>query len=104
VKELEKNFGVSAAAYTAAPASAATGEGAGAAEEEKTAFNVELKDAGSQKIQVIKVVKEFLDIGLKEAKDVVDAAPRVLKEGLTKKDAEELKKKLEEAGAAVELK
>lgn len=100
VKLLEKKFGVSAAAVAvAAPAG-----GAGAAVEEKTTYNVELKEAGAQKIAVIKVVKEVLGLGLKEAKDLVDAAPSKLKEGMKKEDAEALKKKIEEAGGKVELK
>lgn len=100
VKLLEKKFGVSAAAVAvAAPAG-----GAGVAAEEKTAYNVELKDAGAQKIAVIKVVKEVLGLGLKEAKDLVDAAPSKLKEGMKKEEAEALKKKIEEAGGKVELK
>ena len=99
VKLFEKKFGVSAAAVAvAAPA------GAVAAGEEKTTFNVELKDAGAQKIAVIKVVKEVLALGLKEAKDLVDAAPKMLKEGMKKEDAEALKKRIEEAGGKVELK
>lgn len=100
VKLLEKKFGVSAAAVAvAAPAG-----GAGAAAEEKSSFNVELKDAGAQKIAVIKVVKEVLGLGLKEAKDLVDAAPSKLKDGMKKEEAEALKKKIEEAGGKVELK
>lgn len=100
VKVLEKKFGVSAAvAAVAAPAA-----GAAPAGEEKTAFNVELKDAGAQKIAVIKIVKEVLGLGLKEAKDLVDAAPKMLKEGMKKAEAEELKKRIEEAGGKVELK
>jgi len=99
VKLLEKKFGVSAAAVAvAAPAAAA------AAGEEKSSYNVELKDAGAQKIAVIKIVKEVLALGLKEAKDLVDAAPKMLKEGMKKAEAEELKKKIEEAGGKVELK
>ncbi|HEY4500122.1 MAG TPA: 50S ribosomal protein L7/L12 [Candidatus Paceibacterota bacterium] len=99
VKALEEKFGVSAAM----PVMAA-GAGAGAAEaEEKTAWKVSLKDGGSQKIQVIKVLREVLGIGLKEAKDMTDATPKVVKEGLKKEEAEELKKKLEAAGATVEL-
>jgi len=99
VKFLEKKFGVSAAAVAvAAPAAG------GAAAEEKSTFTVHLADAGAQKIGVIKVVKEALGLGLKEAKDLVDAAPAVLKEGVKKEDAEALKKQLEEAGAKVELK
>ena len=99
VKVLEKRFGVSAAAVAAAPAAAA-----GPAAEEKTAFTVELKDAGANKIAVIKVVKEALTLGLKEAKDLVDAAPKVLKEGVKKEDAEKIKKDIEAAGGKVELK
>ena len=101
VKTLEKKFGVSAAAVAVAgPASAETS----AAKEEKSTFNVELTDAGGQKIAVIKVVKEVLALGLKEAKDKVDSAPVVLKEGMKKQEAEELKKKIEEAGGKVTLK
>ncbi len=100
VKFLEQKFGVSAAAV----AVAAPGAGGAVAGEEKTIFTVELKDAGAQKIAVIKVVKEVLGLGLKEAKDVVDSAPKVLKEGLKKAEAEELKKKIEDAGGKVELK
>lgn len=100
VKLLEKKFGVSAAAVAmAAPAGGAAG-----AAEEKDAFTVELSAAGDQKIAVIKVVKEALALGLKEAKDLVDAAPSVLKDGMKKAEAEELKKKIEEAGGKVTLK
>ena len=99
VKVLEKRFGVSAAAVAVAgPANGA------AAAEEQSEFTVELTDAGAQKIAVIKVVKEVLSLGLKEAKDMVDAAPAVVKEGMKKEDAEALKAKLEEAGAKVTLK
>jgi large subunit ribosomal protein L7/L12 len=98
VKHLEEKFGVSAAAV-AAPAAAA-----GPAAEEKSTFTVELKDAGASKINVIKVVKEALGLGLKEAKDLVDAAPKVLKEGVKKEDADKLKKDIEAAGGKVELK
>ncbi len=98
VKHLETKFGVSAAAV-AAPAAAA-----GPAAEEKSTFTVELKDAGASKINVIKVVKEALGLGLKEAKDLVDAAPKVIKEGVKKEDAEKLKKEIEAAGGKVELK
>jgi large subunit ribosomal protein L7/L12 len=98
VKFLETKFGVSAAAV-AAPAAAA-----GPAAEEKSTFTVELKDGGATKISVIKVVKEALGLGLKEAKDLVDAAPKVLKEGVKKEDAEKLKKDIEAAGGKVELK
>ncbi|TSC57142.1 MAG: 50S ribosomal protein L7/L12 [Parcubacteria group bacterium Greene0416_79] len=101
VKTLEKRFGVSAAAVAAAPASAA---GAGEAKEEKSIFTVELTDSGTQKIAVIKIVKEALALGLKEAKDKVDGAPVVLKEGMKKVEAEELKKKIEDAGGKVALK
>lgn len=102
VKALEEKFGVSAAAMAAAPAGAAAGEDA-APVEEKDSFNVILKTAGEQKIQVIKVVREATGKGLKESKDLVDGAPKVVKEGAKKAEAEELKKKLEEAGATVEL-
>lgn len=101
VKLLEKKFGVSAAAVAVAgPAGAA----AGAETEAKTSFNVELTAAGDQKIAVIKVVKAELGLGLKEAKDLVEAAPSMLKEGMKKEEAEALKKKIEEAGGKVELK
>jgi len=101
VKVLEEKFGVSAAAV--APTQVGAGGSAEAAEE-KSAFTVELTASGEQKIAVMKVVKEVLALGLKEAKDLVDGAPSVLKEGMKKADAEELKKKLEEAGAKVTLK
>jgi len=100
VKLLEKRFGVSAAAVAVA---AAPGAGAAAAEE-KSLFDVELTDAGANKIAIIKVVKEVLALGLKEAKDLVDAAPSKLKQGLKKEEAEALKKRIEEAGGKVELK
>lgn len=100
VKVLEKRFGVSAAAVAAAPAA---GAGAAAAEEKST-FAVELTDGGAQKIAVIKVVKEALGLGLKEAKDLVDAAPKVLKDGVKKEDAEKIKKDIEAAGGKVTLK
>jgi len=103
VKILEDKFGVSAAAPVAAIA-AAPGAEDGAGEEEKSEFDVELTAAGGQKIQVIKAVKEITGKGLKDAKDVVDKAPTVIKEKVAKEEAEELKKKLEEAGATVELK
>jgi len=99
VKVLEKRFGVSAAAVASGPAS-----GPVAAAEEKSTFNVELKDAGATKIAVIKVVKEALALGLKEAKDLVDAAPKMLKENVKKEDAEKMKKDIEAAGGKVELK
>ena len=101
VKVLEKKFGVSAAAV--AVAGGGNGGDAGDAEE-KSSFNVELKSAGESKIGVIKVVKAVLGLGLKEAKDLVEAAPTVLKEGAKKEEAEDLKKQIEEAGGAVELK
>lgn len=102
VKILEAKFGVSAAAPMMM---AAGGAGAGAAAaEEKTEFNVELLEAGPNKINVIKVVREVTGLGLKEAKDIVDAAPKMVKENLPKADAEALKKKLEEAGAKVAMK
>jgi large subunit ribosomal protein L7/L12 len=98
VKTLEKRFGVSAAAVAAGPAVAAP------AAEEKSTYNVHLADAGAQKIAVIKVVKEALALGLKEAKDLVDAAPSLLKEAVKKEDAEKMKKDIETAGGKVELK
>ena len=101
VKAIEEKFGVSAAAVAAAPAA---GAGAGAAAEEKDSFNVELTAAGESKIPVMKVVKEALGLGLKEAKDLVDGAPSMIKENMKKAEADELKKKLEEAGAKVTLK
>ncbi len=102
VKLLEKKFGVSAAAVAVAGNGPA--DAGGAEEDEKSDFNVELKDCGAQKIAVIKVVKAVLGLGLKEAKDMVDDAPTVLKEGMAKEDAENLKKQIEEAGGTVELK
>jgi large subunit ribosomal protein L7/L12 len=100
VKAIEEKFGVSAAAVAAAPAAGAAGEAA----EEKSTFNVELTDAGANKIAVIKVVKEVCALGLAEAKGAVDSAPKVIKEGLKKEEAEEIKKKIEEAGGKVTLK
>ena len=102
VKALEEEFGVSAAAQVAVAAAPAAG--AAAAEEEKSDFDVVLVEAGANKIAVIKVVRELTGLGLKEAKDLVDAAPKAVKEAAPKADAEEMKKKLEEAGAKVELK
>ncbi len=102
VKALEEEFGVSAAAPVMAMA-AAPAEG-GAAAAEKTEFDVILADAGASKLNVVKVVKEATGLGLKEAKDLVDGAPKSVKEGVSKEDAEALKAKLEEAGAKVELK
>lgn len=102
VKILEDKFGVSAAA----PAMMMGGAmpGAAAAVEEKSSFDIEITEGGASKIAVIKVVREITEIGLKEAKDLVDAAPKVIKEGVEKEQAEEIKKKLEEAGAKVTLK
>jgi len=102
VKLLEEKFGVSSMPVVAAPVVGGPAE-AGAAEE-KSVFNIELKNAGEQKIAVIKVVKEITGLGLKDAKDLVDAAPKQIKENVKKEEAEEMKKKLEEAGAIVELK
>ena len=105
VKMLEEKLGVSAAAATVAVAAPGGGGGAtAAAAEEKTEFTVVLKSAGANKINVIKEVRTATGLGLKEAKDLVDGAPKTVKEGLAKKDAEELKKKLEAAGAKVEIK
>jgi large subunit ribosomal protein L7/L12 len=101
VKELEEELGVSAAAPVAV---AATAGPAAAAAEEKTEFNVILAEAGEKKIQVIKVVRELTGLGLKEAKDLVDGAPKAVKEGVAKAEAESVKKKLEEQGAKVEIK
>lgn len=103
VKVLEEKFGVSAAPIAVAGA-AAPAAGEVAAAEEKTSFNVELTEAGGNKIGAIKVVREVTGKGLKEAKDLVDAAPKMVKEGVGKAEAEEIKKKLEEAGAKVALK
>ncbi|MBQ0055079.1 MAG: 50S ribosomal protein L7/L12 [Synergistaceae bacterium] len=103
VKELEDKFGVSAAAPVMAVAAGAAAPAA-AAEEEKTEFNVELTEFGAKKLDVIKVVREITGLGLKEAKDLVDGAPKMVKEGVAKEEAEEMKKKLEEAGAKVTLK
>ncbi|MDD3607648.1 MAG: 50S ribosomal protein L7/L12 [Candidatus Moranbacteria bacterium] len=105
VKILEDKFGVSAAAPMAFAGPVAAGAaGEGAAVEEKSEFDVELTSAGASKINVIKTVKEITGLGLKEAKDLVDGAPKVIKEKVKKEEAEEIKKKLEEAGATVELK
>jgi large subunit ribosomal protein L7/L12 len=102
VKAIEEKFGVSAAAM-AAPAGGGAGPAAAAAEE-KTEFTVQLMEAGAQKVSVIKAVREITGLGLKEAKDLVDGAPKAVKEGMNKADAEAAKKKLEDAGAKVELK
>src|ERR1700732_5317707 len=104
VKELEAELGVSAAAPVAAAAAPAAGGGAAAAAPEKEEFNVVLTGSGDKKIQVIKVVRELTGLGLKEAKDLVDGAPKAVKEGVNKAEAEEIKKKLEAAGGSVELK
>ncbi|OGZ32818.1 MAG: 50S ribosomal protein L7/L12 [Candidatus Portnoybacteria bacterium RBG_13_40_8] len=104
VKILEEKFDVSpmaAAPVMTGGLTSGTGEGV---KEEKTVFNLELKNAGAQKIQVIKVLREITGLGLKEAKDLADGAPKIIKENLKKEEAEEMKKKLEEAGAVVELK
>lgn len=101
VKAIEEKWGVSAAAVAVAgPAAGGAGDGA----EEKSSFNVQLTDAGAQKVQVIKAVKDALGLGLKEAKDLVDAAPAMLKEGMKKEDADKLKAAVEAAGGKVELK
>ena len=106
VKELEETFGVSAAAATVAAAPAAGGGGgeAAAAAEEKTEFDVVLQAVGNNKINVIKVVREVTALGLKEAKDLVEAAPKAVKEGVSKEEAETIKQKLSDAGATVEVK
>jgi large subunit ribosomal protein L7/L12 len=98
VHALEEKFGISAAAPVAA-----AGQTAGASAEEKTSFNVILKSGGEQKLNVIKVVRELTNLGLKEAKDLVEGAPKTVKEGVKKEEAEEIKKKLEAAGAVVEI-
>ena len=103
-KMLEEKWGVSAAAPVAVAAVAGGAAGGAAAAEEKTAFDVILASAGAQKINVIKVVRELTGLGLKEAKDLVEGAPKPVKEGVTKEDAEGMKKKLTEAGATVEVK
>lgn len=101
VKACEEEFGVSAAAGVVVAAAASEGAAAG---EEKTEFDVELTEVGAEKVKVIKVVREVTGLGLKEAKDVVDGAPKVVKEGASKEEAEDIKKKLEEVGAKVTLK
>ena len=100
VKAIEEEFGVSAVAATAPAAGGAAGA---AAAEEKTSFNVVLKEAGDQKIKVIKVVRDATGLGLKEAKDLVDGAPKTVKENVAKEEAEDLKAKFEEVGAVIEL-
>src|SRR5690606_18443388 len=104
VKELETKWGVSAAPVAVAAAPGAAGGAAPAAAEEKTEFNVILADAGANKINAIKVVREITGLGLKEAKDLVEGAPKPVKEGIGKEEAEDIKKKLEAAGAKVEVK
>jgi large subunit ribosomal protein L7/L12 len=104
VKALEVEFGVSAAAPAVAVAAQVGGAAAPAAEEEKTEFDVILQSAGAEKIKVIKVVRELTGLGLKEAKDLVDGAPKPIKEGASKEEAAEIKTKLEEVGATVEVK
>lgn len=101
VKDLEEELGVSAAAPVAM---VAAGAAAAAPVEEKTEFSLSLDDAGAERVKVIKVIRELTGLGLKEAKDLVDAAPKIVKEGLSKADAEDAKKKLEEAGAKASLK
>ena len=103
VKEMEEKFGVSAAAAAVAAPAAASGEAAAPAEE-KTEFDVILTSIGEKKINVIKEVRAITGLGLKEAKEAVESAPKAIKEGVSKEEAEEVKKKLEEAGASVELK
>ena len=103
VKALEEHFGVSAAAAVVAVPGAA-GAGAAAAEEEKTEFDAILKDAGSEKIKVIKVIRELTGLGLKEAKDFVESAPKAIKEAASKEECEKIKEKLAEVGATVEIK
>jgi len=103
-KELEDKWGVKAAPVAVAAAAAPAGGGAAAAAAEQTEFTVILKEAGGNKIGVIKAVREVTNLGLKEAKDLVDGAPKAVKEGVSKADAETMKKKLEEAGAKVEVK
>jgi large subunit ribosomal protein L7/L12 len=104
IKDLEEKFGVSAAAAAVAVAAAPAAGGAAAAAEEQTEFTVVLAETGANKVSVIKAVREITGLGLKEAKDLVDGAPKPVKEGLAKADAEAAKKKLEEAGAKAELK
>jgi large subunit ribosomal protein L7/L12 len=104
IKDLEEKFGVSAAAAVAAAAPAGGGAAPAAAVEEKTEFDLVLTETGASKVNVIKVVRELTGLGLKEAKDLVDAAPKTVKEAMPKADAEAAKKKLEEAGAKAEVK
>ncbi len=104
VKALEDRFGVTAAAPMVAAAAGGGEASAAAAEDEQTEFDVILTDVGAQKVQVIKAVRELTSLGLKEAKDVVDAAPKAVREGVTKEEAEAAKARLEEAGASAEIK
>ena len=104
IKKFETRYGVSAAAPVAVGVAGGAAAAGAAPAEEKTAFDVVLADGGAQKVQVIKEIRGFTTLGLKEAKDLVEGAPKVLKEGVTKKEAEEIKKKLEAVGAKVELK
>jgi large subunit ribosomal protein L7/L12 len=104
IKKFEDRYGVSAAAPVAVGVVGGGGAAAAAPAEEKTAFDVVLTEGGPQKVQVIKEIRGFTTLGLKEAKDLVEGAPKVLKEGVSKKEAEEIKKKLEAVGAKVELK
>jgi len=104
IKDMEDKFGVSAAAAAVAVAAPATGGGAAAAAEEQVEFSVILAATGDNKVNVIKVVRAVTGLGLKEAKDLVDGAPKPVKEGIPRKDAEEIKKQLEEAGAKAEIK
>jgi len=104
VKVLEETFGVSASMPVLAAAVGAAGAGGGEQQEEKTIFTVELSKIGANKIQVIKEIRAITSLGLKEAKDLVDSAPKPVKEGATKEEAEEIKKKLEAVGASIELK
>lgn len=104
IKKFETRYGVSAAAPVAVGVAAGAGAASAAPAEEKTAFDVVLADGGAQKVNVIKEIRGFTTLGLKEAKDLVEGAPKTLKEGVTKKEAEEIKKKLEAVGAKVEIK
>ena len=104
VKELEEKFGVSAAAPVAVAAAPAAAAAAGDAAEEKTEFDVVLKEVGAEKIKVIKVVRELTGLGLKEAKELVDGAPSTVKEGVSKEDADKMEAQLKEVGATVEIK
>ena len=104
VEAMEEKFGVSAAAVAAAPVAAGPSDGAEAAAEEQTEFDVSLTDSGEKKVNVIKAVRAVTGLGLKEAKGLVDGAPSAIKEGVSKDEAEEIKKQLEEAGATVEVK